>query len=135
MRERCFFTLREMQIPNRKLSTLYMNRQKDLGSPRQILDVAIATMFRTTRNSPCSFTSDFGFDVFRCGASVDVGCVWWLGHDPVEFVGCDEFSFAFVPGCEDLTRSVGEGRGEIDKEEKGGYLPQLTEHSLEFRDG
>jgi hypothetical protein len=81
-----------------------MNWEVHFASSRQVLDIAVPAVFRSSRNGACSFTADFLFDFSGSRTSVDVCGIGGLGDNAIELVGCYEFAFTFIPGCEDLGR-------------------------------
>ena len=88
---------REVQIPDRELGAFNMHGKIHFTSPRQILDVAVPTVFGTAGDRPCAFLADFGFSVLVGGACVHVFWLGRLGDDALEGGGGDEFGFALVP--------------------------------------
>ena len=95
--------LREMQVPNRELGPLDMHRQVNLAAARQVLDIAVAAVFRATGDSSSTLFADFVLNVVARGSGVHV-----LGLGRVRDVavhvraGFDQAAFALVPGCEDF---------------------------------
>ena len=68
----------------------------------QVLDVAIAAVFRAAGDRSCSLLSYLLFQLSRGGASMHVFRLRGLSDDAFEVCGGDEFAFAAVPFCEDL---------------------------------
>jgi hypothetical protein len=124
-------TLGEVQISNTEFCPLDMHREKDLAAAAQVLDVAVSTMLRASRDSSSTFTSNLFFDILRGTTCMDVLGIGRLGYDSVQLVGCNKLSFTLVPSCQDL-RSVSIPYHlrtlRLDK-------LQLKEHSLGFRGG
>jgi hypothetical protein len=97
--------LTEMQISHTKLCALDMHWQEDFGSPRQVLNVAVATMFRASWDSARAFFTNLLFQRAGCGTCVHAFGLGGFGHVAVEVRVCrDEFGFARVPGFEDFSR-------------------------------
>lgn len=90
--------LREMQVADGELRTSDMDREEDLGATREVLDVAVPAVFRTAGDGARTFFTHFGLDVFRCRAGVYVNRIGRLSNDTIELVGCDELTFALIPG-------------------------------------
>ena len=93
-----------MQIANTELRTLYMDREIDLASSAEVLDVAVSAVFRSSWDGPSSFSADFGFDLVICTACVDVLWLRGFGNIAVEFVGGNQLTLALVPCCKDFRR-------------------------------
>lgn len=91
-----------MQVSNGKFRPLDMNGQIDFTATREVLDVAVPAVLRTTGDRPGSFLADTLFGGFVRGSGVDVGWLGWLSDDSRQGRRRDEFSFALVPFGEDL---------------------------------
>jgi hypothetical protein len=65
-------SLTKVQIAHTKLRTLDQHRQENLTAPRQILDIAVPAMLRSTGYSSCAFLPDLIFDILSCATGMDV---------------------------------------------------------------
>lgn len=92
-----------MQVADRELGALDVDREVDFAASAQVLDVAVAAVFGSARYSTCAFLAHLLLDIVACGACVDVLGEWWVRDCLVE-VGVlgDEGAFAVVPGLEDF---------------------------------
>lgn len=79
-----------------------MNREVDLATTRQILDVTVPAMFRTTWDGTCTFLAYLFLDLRRCCTSVNIGWIWRLSNNSVKCCGRDKLSFPPVPFCQNL---------------------------------
>jgi hypothetical protein len=97
--------LAEMQVAYRKLGTGNVHGQEDLGAAGEVLDIAVSTMLRATRDSSSTFLADLLFKGPGSGAGMYVLRLRRLSDSAVEVrVGRDEFAFALVPQFEDFLR-------------------------------
>ena len=91
-----------MQVSNREFRPLHMYRQVHLTSSRQILDITIPAVLRTTRDGASTLFANLGLDVLTPTACMNVLRFRRLSNDPLEVGGGDEVRFAPVPLLEDL---------------------------------
>ena len=91
-----------MEIANAELRSGDMDREEDLAATAQVLDVAVAAVFRAAGYSARTFFTYFFFELAGRGAGVDVLGLGRLRDDAFEFGGADEVGFAAVPLGEDL---------------------------------
>jgi hypothetical protein len=97
--------LRKMQITDRELCTFHMHRQVHLAAAREILDIAVATMFWATRHSARAFFTDFLFDVCVGTTGVHALGLGRQGDVAVHVrAGFDQAGFALVPDLKDFGR-------------------------------
>lgn len=81
-----------------------MDGEVDLGAARQVLDIAVSTMFRTAGNGSCAFLANFLLQSFVSSAGVDV-----LGVRRLSYIAAhvrtfrDELILATVPFCKDFS--------------------------------
>ena len=113
-----------------------MHRQIHLTSSREIFDVTVPTMLRTTWNGTCTFLPNFGLDILARTTRVDRLWFRWLSNNPLKVSGGDEFRFALVPLFEDLlgwcaAKDTGmDESGEAD----AGDVARGAEYALEVPD-
>lgn len=97
--------LREVQIADRELGTLDMDREVHLAAAREVLDVAVAAVLRAAGDGAGTLLADFLFDVVACGTGVHVLGLGRHRHVAVHVRACfDQTGFALVPGLEDFGR-------------------------------
>ena len=94
--------LREMQVPDAELGPRHMHGQESLGSPGQVLDVAVATVLRSSGDGPRAFLADLVLQIARGGTRVDVLRLRGLRDDALQLRGRDELGLAAVPLGQDL---------------------------------
>lgn len=64
--------LREVQVADRELGARDVDGQVDFAAAGQVLDIAVASVFRAAGHSASAFSADFLFDVCARAAGVDV---------------------------------------------------------------
>lgn len=131
-------SLREVQVSHRKSSSLHVHRQIRLTSPRQVLDIAIPAMLRSTRHSPRSLAPNLRLDLPRSGAGVDIEGLRRVRDDTVFDGSCvDEFLLATVPLCEELGGRHGAHDAGVDetREADAGDVSRGTEDAFKVPNG
>ena len=91
-----------MQISNTELRSLDMHRQIYFTAPRQILDIAVAAMFWSARNSSCTLFANLGLDLFTGRTGMHGLRLGRLRDNAGQRGGGNQFCFTFVPLGEDL---------------------------------
>ena len=88
---------RKVQVAHTELGSLDMNWQIDFATAGEILDIAIATVFRATWNGPGSFFADLFLR--RCVRTAPMDILWLrrLCDNPIQGIGGDQFSLPSVP--------------------------------------
>lgn len=130
--------LREVQVADAELGARDVDREVDLGAAREVLDVAVPTVFRPPGDRPRALLADFLEHVRGGrGAGVDVLGLGRLGDDAVEGVGGDELAFALVPEGEDVGRGGAAEDAGVDEagEADVGDVPGGAEDAFEVPDG
>lgn len=95
--------LAEMQVPDAELGALDVDGEVHLAAAREVLDVAVAAVFRAAGHRACAFSADLVLDLFGRAAGVDVLGLWGEGDLAAGVLaeGGDKLGFAAVPFCED----------------------------------
>jgi hypothetical protein len=91
-----------MQITNRELRSVDVHGQVHLTASAEVLDVAISTMLRTTRDSPGSLTANLGLGLLVRTTGMDVDRLGWVSDLTIELVRRNQIALALVPGRQDL---------------------------------
>jgi len=98
-------TLREVQIADRELRTLDVHWQVDFGATRQVLDVAVAAVLRSTWNRASTLFANLLFDVITTTTNVYALWVWRKSYVAAHVATLlDELAFTIVPCLEHLGR-------------------------------
>lgn len=131
--------LREVQVSNTELCALDMNGKKNLRPTTQVLDIAVAAVFRSSGNRPRTFLSNLLFQLRISRASMHVLGLWRLGDNAVVRVGAGfyELAFTLVPGREDFSRGRAAKDTRVDQSGKAyaGDVARGAENALEIPDG
>jgi hypothetical protein len=99
------FTLTEVQITNGELGSLNVHWEVHLTPARQILDIAVSSMFGATRHGTRSLLPNLLFDVCRSATSMYVLRLRRERDVAVEvLVRRDELCLARIPRLEDFGR-------------------------------
>jgi len=102
-----------MKIAYAKLGALDMHGEKDLGPPREVMNVRVAALLRPPRDSPRALSSNLFFERAARRSSVHVLGVWRFSDGSLEVgVSLDELRFTLVPCVENLcTRGTSKNPG------------------------
>ncbi|KAH3678627.1 hypothetical protein OGATHE_000177 [Ogataea polymorpha] len=131
-------SLGKMQVPDTQLGSVHVDRQVHLGPARQVLDVAVATVFRTARYGSSSLCQ-FGLQFQAASTRVGVLFRWQVGHHEVcVWVRLHELCLSSGPLCQDFVAGSGSNNSWMDKASKtdardvsGGAVDALeVEHGL-----
>lgn len=127
-----------MQITDAEFRAFDMDRQVDFASAAEVLDIAIATMFRTAGDRARALGTDLRDDIGGCGlTSVHVLRLGRLRDDAVEGVCTDELAFALVPEGEDVGGGGAAEDAGVDEAGEADVrdVPRGAEDAFEVPDG
>jgi hypothetical protein len=82
-----------------------MNRQENLTSSAQILDITIATVFWSSRYGSRALRPDLCLDVIAAFSNMHVDWLWWIGDHTIGhgmLASRYQFRFTVIPRLENL---------------------------------
>lgn len=93
-----------MQITDTKFGPFDVNRQPDLTSFGQILDVTVAAMLWSAGNSTRALFLHLLLDLTFSATRMSMRRVRGQSNNALQIRGFDEFGLTFVPFCQDFCR-------------------------------
>jgi len=109
-------TLREMQIAYAELRALDVHWEIYFAAARQVLDIAVTSMFWAARDRSRALFPHFLFDVNGRASGMHVFGIGGLSNYAVHVrASLDELAFALIPRCEDFGRGRAAENAGVDE--------------------
>jgi hypothetical protein len=71
----------EVQIANAEFRAFDVHWQEYLTASGEVLDITVAAVLGTTRDSPSTLFADFLLDFSTAASNMYALCIWGQGHD------------------------------------------------------
>lgn len=109
-------TLREVQITHTELGPGHMDGKVHLGSPAQVLDVAVSSMLRPSGDRSRTLLGHFFSDFLAGRAGVRVDGLRQMSHVAIgELVGSHQLALTLVPRGQHLGRGSATDDARVDQ--------------------
>lgn len=128
----------KVQVADAEFRAFDVDGQEHLTTPRQVLDIAVTTVFRSPRHGPCALPPYLLFDLIGGTTSVHIFRLRRQRHFTVHVGACgDEFTFSPVPFLEDFLRGGAPEDARVDEasETDAGDVAGRAKDAFEIPDG